>query len=83
MSERYLDRSALKAGDRLVDENRLDKELTENILKKLHQLVDLAHEWGLTLTQLTLAYMLQLPGMGPIIAASSTTDQLEESGAIG
>jgi aryl-alcohol dehydrogenase-like predicted oxidoreductase len=83
LSERYLDRSALKAGDRLVDENRLDKELTKDILKKLHLLVDLAHEWGLTLTQLTLAYMLQLPGMGPIIAASSTTAQLEENAKAG
>jgi aryl-alcohol dehydrogenase-like predicted oxidoreductase len=66
-----------------VDENRLSAELTPAVLKKLNALARLAHEADLTLTQLTLAFMLHLPGMGPVIAACSTPAQLVENAKAG
>lgn len=83
ISERYLDKSGPKKGDRLVDEKRLDREMTPVVLKKLKQLAELAHEWGLTLTQVVIAYMLQIPGMGPIIAACSNPRQVAENARAG
>ena len=83
LTERYLDKSKVGPGDRLVDENRLEQELTEPVLKKLRLMAEMAHEWGLTLTQLVIAYMLQLPGMGPVIAACSSAEQLAENSRSG
>ena len=68
LTERYLNRTKAKKGDRLVDEGRLSSELTPKVAKKLDDLARLARAAGLTMTQLVLAYMLQLPGMGPVIA---------------
>jgi aryl-alcohol dehydrogenase-like predicted oxidoreductase len=83
LSERYLDKAKAGKGDRLVDENRLEAEMTPAILKKLARLAKIAREAGLNLTQLVLAYMLQLPGMGPVIAACSTPTQLTENAKAG
>ncbi|MEW5901336.1 MAG: aldo/keto reductase, partial [Acidobacteriota bacterium] len=83
LSERYLDRSKAKPGDRLVDEKKLDKELTSAVHKKLKRLAALARDWGLTLTQLTIAAMLHLPGMGPVIAGCSTPSQVAENAKAG
>jgi len=83
LSERYLNKAKIKKGDRLVDEGRLNAELTPGVLKKLKALAGIAHEAGLNLTQLTLAYMLRLPGMGPVIAACSTPEQLVENAKAG
>jgi aryl-alcohol dehydrogenase-like predicted oxidoreductase len=43
----------------------------------------LAKQWGITISQLSLAYMLTLPGMGPLIPSSSTVEQLEMNAAAG
>ncbi len=83
LSERYIAKGGPRKGDRLVDENRLSAELTPAVLKKLKALAKLAHEADLSLTQLTLAYMLHLPGMGPVIAACSTPGQLVENAKAG
>jgi aryl-alcohol dehydrogenase-like predicted oxidoreductase len=83
LTERYLDKSRARKGDRLVDENRLEAEITPAVLKKLKGLTKIAREAGLNLTQLVLAYMLQLPGMGPVIAACSTPEQLTENAKAG
>jgi aryl-alcohol dehydrogenase-like predicted oxidoreductase len=83
LSERYLDRSKAKPGDRLIDENGLEQELTAPILKKLGALAGLAREGGLTLTQLVLAYMRHYPGIGPLIAGCSTPEQLVENAKAG
>lgn len=83
ISDRYLDRSALKPGDRLVDEKLVDKELTAEVLKKLGALSRTAKEAELTTAQLAMAYMLRLPGMGPIIASASTPEQLRENAKAG
>jgi aryl-alcohol dehydrogenase-like predicted oxidoreductase len=83
LTERYLDKSKVGPGDRLFDEKRADQELKEPVLKKLRKLADLAHEWSLTLAQLVIIYMLQLPGMGPVIAACSNPEQLTENSKAG
>lgn len=83
VSERYISKAKPKKGDRLVDENRLSAELTPAVLKKLNALAKVAHESDLSLTQLALAYMLHLPGMGPVIAACSTPAQLVENAKAG
>ena len=83
LSERYLTKTKPGKGDRLVDENRLASELTPAVLKKLTALAKVAREANLSLTQLTLAYMLHLPGMGPVIAACSTAEQLVENAKAG
>lgn len=83
LSERYLNKAKVKKGDRLVDEDRLSSELTPAVLKKLNALAKLAHQADLNLTQLALAYMLQLPGMGPVIAACSTPEQLVQNARAG
>jgi aryl-alcohol dehydrogenase-like predicted oxidoreductase len=83
LSDRYLDKSKIKRGDRLMDEKRVDQELTEPVLDKLTKLVVLARKEGLTVTQLVLAYMLQIPGMGPMIAACSSPKQVKENAHAG
>jgi aryl-alcohol dehydrogenase-like predicted oxidoreductase len=83
ISERYLDKSRVKSGDRLVDENVLDKELTPKVLEKLTGIHKLAQEMGVTLTQLVIAYMLHIPGMGPIIVGCSRPEQVSENAKAG
>jgi len=43
----------------------------------------LSKKWGISISQLSLAYMLTLPGMGPVIPASSTVEQLESNAEAG
>jgi len=82
LTERYLDLSKVGPGDRLYDEGTLKQDTSELVMKKLHQLAALAHEWGLKLNQLAIAYMLALPGMGPVIASVSSVQQLESNAAV-
>jgi aryl-alcohol dehydrogenase-like predicted oxidoreductase len=81
LTERYLDISKTGKGDRLIDEGTLEKDRTEDVVKKINKLVDLAHKWDMKLNQLVLAYMLTLPGMGAVIPSSSNVKQLESNGA--
>ena len=83
ITERYLDLSKVGRGDRLFDEGTLQKDATPKTMEKIHRLADLAHAWGYEVNQLTLAYMLTLPGMGPVIPASSTVTQLESNARAG
>jgi aryl-alcohol dehydrogenase-like predicted oxidoreductase len=83
LTERYLDLSKVGPGDRLYDEGALEKVATEPVLAKLRQLASLAHAWDMKLNQLAIAYMLTLPGMGPVIASASTVEQLESNAAAG
>lgn len=83
LSERYLDITKVGKGDRLFDEGTLEKVTTADEMKKIKTLSELAHEWDLNLSQLALAYMLTLPGMGPVIPSSSTLKQLESNAAAG
>ncbi len=83
LTERYLDRAKVSKGDRLYDEGALDRLATEEAMSLVQRLADQAHEWSLQLSQLVLAYMLTLPGMGPVIPAVSTAQQLESNAAAG
>jgi aryl-alcohol dehydrogenase-like predicted oxidoreductase len=83
LTERYLEPSKAKAGDRLVDEKRLDREAAGPVLKKLATLAALAREGSMSLAQLVLTFMRGLPGIGPIIVGCSTPGQLVENARAG
>lgn len=83
LTERYLDLEAVGPGDRLYDEGDLDKLVTDARMAKVHSLAALAHKWGWELNQLVIAYMLTLPGMGPVIASASSVQQVESNAAAG
>jgi len=83
LSERYLKPSAAGKGDRLFDEGTLEKDLNPAVVKKLSALDIVGRKWGMGITQLALAYMLTLPGMGPVIPSSTSIEQLEKNAAAG
>lgn len=83
LTGRYLDPSKVAAGDRLLDEGRLDSAATEDKLAAVRRLDELARKWDVEVSQLTLAYTLTLPGMGTQIPSSSTVAQLESNAAAG
>ncbi len=80
VSDRYL--KEFGKGDRLYDDGLTDR-LTEDVLEKLRSLKEVADSVSLTVSQLAIAYMLSLDGMGPIIASCSTKEQLAENAAAG
>jgi 1-deoxyxylulose-5-phosphate synthase len=83
LSDRYVDLSKVGRGDRLFDEGSLSKVAEQALLARQQALAALAHEWGIELSQLALAYMLTLPGMGSLIPAASTVQQLESNAQAG
>jgi 1-deoxyxylulose-5-phosphate synthase len=83
LTDRYLDLSKVGPGDRLVDEGSLTKMAQEAVIAKQQALATLAHTWDMELSQLALAYMLALPGMGPVIPAASSVKQLESNARAG
>lgn len=83
LSNRYLDPSKAKSGDRLFDEGTLSKDLNEALLNKLRKLFEIAKSLDLELNQLALAYTLTLAGMGPVIPAVSSIQQLESNAKAG
>ena len=83
LTERYLDPNRVKKGDRLFDEGTLEQDLQKERVAKLNKLAGLSKKWGISISQLSLAYMLTLPGMGPVIPSSSTVEQLESNAEAG
>mgnify|MGYP006290557219 CR=1 FL=1 len=83
LTDRYLDPSSVSSGDRLVDEGRLKEAASPEVMEKLKALNRVAGDADLSLSQLCLAYMLTLPGMGPLIPSASTVKQLESNAAAG
>ncbi len=83
LTTRYLDPAKAGAGDRLHDEGRLAAAATPEKLAVVRRLVKLAEAWEIEVSQLALAYLLTLPGMGPQIPSSSTVAQLESNAAAG
>ena len=83
LSERYLEPDKAKPGDRLYDEGTLKKDASPEIMARLKKLAALAREWDISISQLAIAYMLTLPGMGPVIASVSSVKQLESNAAAG
>jgi aryl-alcohol dehydrogenase-like predicted oxidoreductase len=83
LTDRYLDLSKIGPGDRLYDEGNLEKYATEKALDKVRKLAELAKESGIKVNQLAMAYMLTLPGMGPIIPSASSIEHLESNAQAG
>ena len=83
LTERYLDLANIGKGDRLYDEEKISSDSNIPGMEKLHSLAKLAQEWGMKLSQLVLSYMLTLPGMGPVIPASSNITQLKSNAEAG
>jgi aryl-alcohol dehydrogenase-like predicted oxidoreductase len=83
LTNRYLKGRQVGAGDRLVDEGELEEMTQGDVYEKLGQLEKIADREGLTIAQLSLAYLLQLPGMGPLIPSASNVEQLEENAQAG
>ncbi|NLD87048.1 MAG: aldo/keto reductase, partial [Clostridiales bacterium] len=81
LTGRYLDGSAA-SGDRLYDEGALGS-IDRSIFEKAKILKNLAASWDMTLSQLSLAYMLTLPGMGSVIPSSSNLTQLIDNAKAG
>jgi aryl-alcohol dehydrogenase-like predicted oxidoreductase len=83
LTDRYLDPTSARAGDRLFDEGGIEEKTRPEVLHKLDQLSKVARELDLELSQLVIAYMLTIPGMGPLIPSSSNVKQLESNAAGG
>jgi aryl-alcohol dehydrogenase-like predicted oxidoreductase len=83
LSDRYLDLGKVGQGDRLFDEGTLSKVAEQAIVARQQALAALAHNWDMELSQLALAYMLTLPGMGTLIPSASTVKQLESNARAG
>ncbi len=83
LTNRYLDPAKAAKGDRLVDEGTFEKDTAPEKMERLRRLAALASESELSVSQLTLAYMLTLPGMGGIIPSSTSVKQLEENARAG
>ena len=82
LTSRYLDPARAGAGDRVFDQGSLPELASPENLIKLRQLNALAEEWALELSQLVLAYTLTLPGIGSLIPASSSVQQLESNARV-
>ena len=82
LTNRYLDLDRVSAGDRVFDQNMLDELATKENHEKLHRLGEMAKEIGIEISQLVLAYTLELDGMGPVIPGASTIAQLESNAKV-
>jgi len=83
LTGRYLDPISAGPGDRLYDEGTLATDLDAATIGRLKQLASLAASWGLKMNELVLAYMLALPGMGPVIPSATTADQVTSNAKAG
>ncbi|GAA3401221.1 aldo/keto reductase [Paenibacillus hodogayensis] len=81
LTDRYLDAAKVGPGDRRYDEG--DWKVDSDTTAKLHRLGSLAREWDYELSQLVMAYMLTLPGMGTLIPSSTSVKQLESNARAG
>lgn len=80
LTDRYLDPAKVGPGDRLFDEGSF-ADIGEDQLAAVRRLGELATEWKIKVSTLTLAYILTLPGMGTQIPSSSSVEQLEDNAA--
>lgn len=83
LTNRYLNPVIAGPGDRLFDEGDLKAKTSPENMTKLHALAAISNEMGVELSQLVMAYMLTMKGMGPIIPSSSSVKQLESNAAAG
>jgi len=81
LTGRYNNKDSIGKGDRLFDENSLGILDSEAVMQKLNFLGKYAESLGVSVATLTLAVMLHIPGMGPVIPAASNVAQLEANAA--
>jgi 1-deoxyxylulose-5-phosphate synthase len=79
LTDKYQNIDGVGEGDRLYDEGTLDTDRKKNDFPRIKRLALLSKEWGIALNQLVIAYMLSMPGMGPVIASVSNVSQLESN----
>ena len=79
LTDKYQDLTAVGKGDRLFDEGTLNAAREKNDLPRIEKLAALSKKWDLPLSQLIIAYMLSIPGMGPVIPSVSGVNQLESN----
>ena len=79
LTDKYQDMAAVGQGDRLFDEGTLDAACKAHDFPRIQKLARLATSWDLPLNQLVIAYMLAIPGMGPVIPSVSSVSQLESN----
>ncbi|MGD7790106.1 aldo/keto reductase [Propionibacteriaceae bacterium Y1700] len=80
LTDRYLDPAKVGQGDRLYDEGT---DIDQDQLAVVAEVGALAEQWGHTISQVSLAWLLTLDGMGSQIPTSSTIEQLEGNAAAG
>lgn len=83
LTNRYLNPVQAGPGDRLFDEGDIKEKTSPENMSKLHALAAISDGMGIELSQLVIAYMLTMKGMGPIIPSSSSVKQLESNAAAG
>jgi aryl-alcohol dehydrogenase-like predicted oxidoreductase len=83
LTNRYLDISEAGRGDRLYDEGLLEQAADHRTHEALTRLAALSARYGWQVSQMILAYMLTMPGMGPAIPSASSVSQLESNAAAG
>ena len=83
LTNRYLNLENAGPGDRLFDEGDLKVKASPENMAKLNALASISSEMGIELSQLVMAYMLTMKGMGPVIPSSSSVKQLESNAAAG
>ncbi len=83
LTEKYLEPSKVGPGFRIFDEGDWGKINKRRVFKILKELKSISSRLGLELNQLVLAYMLTIPGMGPVIPSASTVKQLESNAKAG
>lgn len=83
LTDRYLDASKVGKGDRLYDEGTYDPGAMKTQLEKVAAIKDLADRYDLTVSEMSLAYMLTLDGMGCQIPGATSIDQLVSNAKAG
>jgi aryl-alcohol dehydrogenase-like predicted oxidoreductase len=79
LTDKYQDMAAVGPGDRLYDEGTLDAAFRKHDIQRIQKLAQKSKKWNITLNQLVIAYMLSIPGMGPVIPSVSNVSQLESN----
>lgn len=82
LTGKYLPGQDYPAGSRAADDNIsrfLREAMNDTVLDRVQQLVPLANELDLTLSQLSLAWILQNPGVAATIIGASRPEQVTEN----
>lgn len=84
LAGKYLPRQAPPAGSRATDATGsefIERLLYDGLLERVQQLKPLAADAGLSLAQLSIAWVLQQPGISSAIVGGSRPEQLADSAA--